>query len=415
MPKYEFNFKPFSRKQRKVLTWWADSSPVKRADGIICDGAIRSGKTVSMSLSFALWAMTRFNGKNFAVCGKTVGSLRRNLLQGLRLMLLSQGYTVTERVTDNLMTVRRGGVENYFYVFGGKDESSGALIQGITLAGVLFDEVALMPESFVNQATARCSEAGSAFWFNCNPEGPHHWFYEEWIKKARKRNLLYLHFTMDDNLSLSPKVKERYQGMYSGAFYERYILGLWRVAEGIVYTMFDKHKHVVPVTGREYEQYVISCDYGTRNSSSFGLWGLCAGKWYRLREYYWDSRVKGQQRTDEEHYRGLEELAGDLRVRKVIVDPSADSFIECILRHKRFYVERANNTVLDGIRDVASRLLAGDFFVCEPCNDCIREFGLYRWDDKAKEDRPLKVDDHAMDDVRYFVRAVFRPGRFIYD
>lgn len=171
-----FKFQPFSKKQRMVLNWWCKDSPVKDSDGIIADGAIRSGKTVSMSLSFIMWAMSSFNGENFAMCGKTIGSFRRNVLSGLKMMLHSRGYTVADHRADNLVIITKGDVTNYFYIFGGKDERSQDLIQGITLAGVFFDEVALMPESFVNQATGRCSIDGSKYWFNCNPDGPYHWF-----------------------------------------------------------------------------------------------------------------------------------------------------------------------------------------------------------------------------------------------
>lgn len=165
-----FKFQKFSKKQKKVLNWWCDNSPVKNMDGIIADGAIRSGKTVSMSLSFVIWAMTRFNGQNFIMAGKTVGTFRRNVLFWLKLMLKAQGYKIKERRTDNLVEISIGEKINYFYIFGGKDERSQDLVQGITAAGVFLDEVALMPESFVNQAIARCSVAGSKYWFNCNPE-----------------------------------------------------------------------------------------------------------------------------------------------------------------------------------------------------------------------------------------------------
>ena len=170
MKRQTFKFKPFSRKQRMTLNWWTEASPVKNYSGIIADGAIRSGKTISMSLSFVIWAMSTFSGQNFAMCGKTIGSFRRNVLFWLKLMLQSRGYSITDHRADNLVVVRKDGKENYFYIFGGKDERSQDLIQGITLAGVFFDEVALMPESFVNQATGRCSVEGSKFWFNCNPD-----------------------------------------------------------------------------------------------------------------------------------------------------------------------------------------------------------------------------------------------------
>lgn len=393
-----------------MLKWWKMTAH-KNKDGIICDGSIRSGKTVSMAVGFILWSMSRFDNQSFAICGRTIEALRRNVIVHIPTWLEGL-FDVTERRSENKLIVTAGGKTNTYYLFGGRDESSYTLIQGITLAGVLFDEVALMPRSFVEQAMARCSVPGSKFWFNCNPESPGHWFYKEWICKQEEKNVLYLHFTMDDNLSLSPQIKERYEGLYSGVFYERYIRGRWVVAEGLIYSMFNPDFHIVPSISRPYEKYYISCDYGTINPTSMGLWGLADGKWYRIREYYFDSRKKQQQRTDEEHYAALLELAGDLPVNRVIVDPSAASFIECIRRHNKFNVDPASNRVLDGIREVATQLRAGNIFICDCCTDCIREFGLYRWDEKAPDDRPLKTDDHSMDDLRYFVRAVYTPFKF---
>ena len=151
-----FHFTPFSVKQKKVLTWWCEKSPMNNKDGIIADGAIRSGKTLVMSLSYVIWAMENFNAQNFGMCGKTIASFRRNVLSFLLLVLNGRGYKTDYRRTDNRLTVTKGSVSNDFWIFGGRDESSQDLIQGMTLAGCLFDEVALMPQSFVNQATARC-------------------------------------------------------------------------------------------------------------------------------------------------------------------------------------------------------------------------------------------------------------------
>lgn len=233
-----FKFTKFSLKQRMVLEWWIDGSPYADKDGIICDGSIRAGKTVVMSLSFVLWAMSTFDGENFALCGKTIGSLRRNVIRNLKLMLRSRGYQVEEHRSENSMTVTYRDVENEFYFFGGKDEASQDLIQGITLAGVFFDEVALMPESFVNQATGRCSVTGSKYWFNCNPEGPEHYFKKEWIDKLTEKNLIRIHFTMKDNPSLAARIIERYERMYKGVFYDRFIKGLWVLASGIIFRYF---------------------------------------------------------------------------------------------------------------------------------------------------------------------------------
>lgn len=224
--KQGFAFKPFSVKQKQVLTWWCPNSPVKDKDGIIADGSIRSGKTLCMSLSYVLWAMNTFNRQNFGMAGKTIGAFRRNVLFWLKLMLLSRGYSIADHRSDNLLIVSKGAIVNYFYIFGGKDERSQDLIQGITLAGMFFDEVALMPESFVNQATGRCSVTGSKFWFNCNPDSPRHWFKINWIDKCKEKNIIYLHFIMDDNLSLAEENKKRYYTMYDGVFFKRYVLGL---------------------------------------------------------------------------------------------------------------------------------------------------------------------------------------------
>lgn len=327
--KVVFKFKPFSKKQRKVLNWWCGGSPVKDRDGIIADGAIRSGKTLCMSLSYVIWAMSTFNGQSFGMCGKTIGSFRRNVLFWLKLMLKSRGYSVIDHRADNLVVITRGNATNYFYIFGGKDERSQDLIQGITLAGCFFDEVALMPQSFVNQATGRCSVDSSKFWFNCNPDGPYHWFKTEWIDKSKEKNLLYLHFTMDDNLSLSEKIKERYRNMYSGVFFKRFILGLWVVAEGIVYDMFDSVRNVVHSLGNLIQSdYYVSCDYGTQNATVFLLW--CKdkeGTWVCCKEYYYSGRDEESQKTDSEYADDLERWLAGIRPVKIVVDPSAASFI----------------------------------------------------------------------------------------
>lgn len=405
-----FKFQPFSKKQRKVLNWWCEDSPVKDRDGIIADGAIRSGKTLSMSLSFVAWAMSSFNGQNFAMCGKTIGSFRRNVLFWLKLMLRSRGYKVIDHRADNLVTVSKGDTENNFYIFGGKDERSQDLIQGITLAGVFFDEVALMPESFVNQATGRCSVDGSKYWFNCNPDGPYHWFKVNWINKRKEKRLLYLHFTMDDNLSLSEKIKARYRSMYTGVFFKRYILGLWCMAEGIIYDMFDPDRCVKSIkeivskliNGNRY----VSIDYGTKNATAFLLWNKGVdGVWYCVREYYYSGRDEGVQKTDAEYTDDLEEWLEGTKIRAVIVDPAAASFI-AELRKRGYKVLKAKNDVIDGIRLVGTKLNQGLIIFSDSCINTIKEFASYIWDAKAAErgeDKPTKEHDHAMDAVRYFV------------
>ncbi|PEA74964.1 PBSX family phage terminase large subunit [Bacillus wiedmannii] len=403
-----FKFRPFSKKQLQVLTWWRKDSHVKDRDGIICDGSIRAGKTVSMALSYVMWGTETFNGENLGMAGKTIGSLRRNVITPLKKMLKSRKYKVKDHLSENMLTISKDGHTNHFYIFGGKDESSQELIQGITLAGMFFDEVALMPQSFVNQATGRCSIEGSKYWFNCNPAGPYHWFKLEWIDNKEDKNLLHIHFTMDDNLSLSEKVKQRYYRMYSGVFFQRFILGLWVLAEGIVYDMFNKEKHVVKTIEREYEKYYVSCDYGTQNPMTYGLWGLYDGIWYKTKEYHYDGRKNSRQKTDDEYLDDLKEFVGDISIRGIIVDPSAASFI-ALLKKNRFKVLKAKNEVIDGIRNVARLLNEEKIKYNDCCKETFREYASYTWDEKATargEDKPNKENDHQMDGDRYFVNTV---------
>ena len=406
-----FKFQRFSKKQRQVFTWWADRSPVKDAAGIIADGAIRSGKTVSMSLSFVMWAMERYDGQNFIMAGKTISSFKRNVLQNLKMMLTSRGYRWTYHISGdlpNMLEVSRKGRTNFFYVFGGKDEGSQDLVQGITAAGAFFDEVALMPESFVNQATGRCSVEGAAWWFNCNPAGPMHWFKQEWIDKRKKKKLLYLHFTMDDNLSLSERVKEKYREMYAGVFYLRYIKGLWAVAEGLIYTMFSDQNMYTdadrPVALKSTAVKTITVDYGTTNPCVFlEVWDDGETLWVD-REYRWDSRKERRQKTDQEYADDFLEFMGGTDAT-VLVDPSAASFIVA-LRQQGVYVREADNDVLDGIRKTGVLLNRREILIHERCSGLIDELGTYLWDKKASlrgEEKPVKQQDHGPDALRYFV------------
>lgn len=391
-----------SEKQRKILAF-----PYSKYDALICDGAVRSGKTSIMMWAFVRWAMENFSGQRFGICGKTVDSVSKNIIVPFTSMSLArERYVLRWRRTDKMLEVRRGDITNYFEVFGGKDESSYTLIQGRTLAGVLLDEVVLMPRSFVEQALTRCSVDGAKLWFSCNPSSPQHWFYTEWIKKNKERNALYLHFEMMDNPGLSEKTIERYKSMFSGVFYDRYVRGLWVLADGLIYPMFDDSCIVDDIPGSG--EYYISCDYGTLNPFSAGLWCWDGKMATRIREYYYSGRTEKANKTDEEYYTELETLAGDLPIKNIIVDPSAASFIEVIRRHKRFHVRKAKNEVLPGVLATGRYLQDGTIKVHRSCKDAIREFGLYRWDDAAAEDRPIKENDHAMDDIRYFCQTIVR-------
>ncbi len=420
-----FRFKPFSRRQRQVMNWWMDNSPVRDCNGIIADGAIRSGKTVAMSLGFVFWAMETFEGQNFIMAGKTIGSFKRNVLSNLKLMLTSRGYHWKHHVSENMLEVTRKGRTNYFHMFGGRDESSQDLVQGITAAGCFLDEVALMPESFVNQVTGRCSVEGRKMWFNCNPAGPMHWFKTGWIDNRKKKKLVYLHFTMDDNLSLSEAIKADYRSMYAGVFFLRYIKGLWAVAEGLIYTMCtDKNYYEDeerPIALKSISQKYITVDYGTSNPCVFlEIWDDGETVWAD-REYRWDSRSEearqtgNPQKTDAQYADDMEEFMGREPEDQcpIVVDPSAASFI-AELQKRGFYVIPADNEVLDGIRATAT-LLAQDYLkINKNCKGLRSEMRSYVWDDKAAqrgEEKPVKQLDHGPDALRYYIKTILPSWR----
>lgn len=410
-----FEYKPFSRKQKKVLEWWTDNSPFKDYRGIIADGAIRSGKTVCMSISFVMWAMDRFDGYNFAFCGQTVGSLRRNVTNNLSQLLRGRGYIVDEHRGDNLLVITKGSKVNFFYLFGGRDESSYKLIQGITLAGIMFDEVALMPESFVNQATARCSVEGSKLWFNCNPAERLHWFKLQWINRYIEKQLLYLHFTMEDNLSLSEAKRAEYRSQYIGVFFRRYIEGWWVSAEGVIYDCWEESENSFvlnpentpwsPAVARHY----VACDYGTTNPTVFlDIW-MQGRKVWVVKEYYQDSRKEQRQLTPSQHADAMEKFLDGDHTPVIIIDPAAEAF-RLELRNRGFRVKEADNEVLEGIRFVMTLISQRRILVEKSCVNFRAEIESYIWDKKAAargEEAPVKDKDHAMDALRYFCKTVF--------
>ena len=400
-------YAPLSDRQTLAMLWWS-TKKYSDYDAIICDGSIRSGKTVAMSDGFIIWSMQTFQEQHFAICGKTVESLRRNIILQLRDWLPPE-YLITEKRAENLLVITYGPKVNYFHIFGGRDESSYMLIQGMTLAGVLLDEVALMPRSFVEQAIARCSIPGSKYWFNCNPASPQHWFYLEWVLKSKQKRALRIHFTMSDNLGLTDEIRERYERQYSGVFYRRYILGEWCVAEGLVYSQFDPDIHVVKPDPDLHGSFYISVDYGTHNPFAAILWCIDDnGIATAISEYYWNGRERKREQTVEEYYKEIEKLAGNRKIEAVVIDPAAIEFITTVRRHGKFSVRPGLNAVNSGILCVQAALKGGFLRICSVCKSTIREFGLYSWDEKKTTDTVIKENDHAMDACRYFVYTILR-------
>lgn len=408
-----FEFQPFSRKQKQVLKWWMpEESPYHDYEYLICDGSIRAGKTVVMILSFILWSKHTFKGRDFIIAGRSAGALKRNVIKPMFQILSALGMELNRDYfyhrTENYIQIGT----NFYHLFGANNEASQDAIQGMTAAGAYADEAALFPKSFIDQMAGRCSVDGAKIWMNCNPKGPRHYIKTEYIDQAKQKRLLRLHFTLDDNPSLSPQRKEFYKRSFTGVFYKRNILGLWVMAEGVIYDMWDEEKHTFSELPEGDYSYQIWCDYGTTNPCVFLL---VAKKeidgepyYWVLKEYYYDSRMVGRQKTDKEYYSDLVDFIGGRIIEKVIIDPSAASFIAEIHSHDSLPVFEADNSVEDGIREMATAIHTGRFKVHKDCDNMLREFESYVWDEKASqrgEDKPLKANDHTMDAGRYGIKT----------
>lgn len=397
------------------MTWWCDNSPHKDKDGIIAVGSVRSGKTITMAPSFVNWAMEKFNGMDFAICGKTIGSLRRNVINTLKKQLISLGLEVEDKRSENLLVVSKGDVTNYFWLFGGKDEGSQDLIQGMTLAGVFFDEVALMPQSFVTQAEARCSVEGAKYWYDCNPKGPNHYFKLEYVDKFKEKNLYYIHFTMDDNLTLSESVKERYKRMFFGVFYQRNILGLWVTAEGKIYTTFVHKDNVIPVE-KWYEKddkgnwvhplrkliilATIGVDFGgNKSSTAFNCTAFTKG--YREIITVKERRYK-EELTPATLENYFIEFVKECKAEYPNVNSAyLDSAEQILIRGIKIAVARARviieilnakkKEIIDRIRFYVSMFGQKRYWIVSNCTETIQAFDDAVWDDEEQED--VRLDD----------------------
>jgi PBSX family phage terminase large subunit len=405
----------FSNKQLQVLRF----PYLKKYQAIIADGSIRSGKTVSMLVAYILWAMHTFDKQSFALCGKTVKVAERNLIKVLwNIQYFHNEFVMNYVKTESLLTVTRGKTINYFYIFGGKDESSYQLIQGVTLAGAFFDEVALMPESFVNQATGRCSVDGSLFWFNCNPENPNHWFYNSWIKKAEQMQALYLHFTMEDNPSLTESIKQRYESMYDGVFYDRYIKGLWVKAEGIIYRKFadNPENYIIDEAPSDITFVQVGVDFGgTTSGTTFIATGFSAFRRVGVIEAvrYVDKTYKNPSPYDividnltpellDKLYKEFSEMVYE-KYKKAFVT-RADSAEQVLIRGLKstiaangLHTEIRNAKkieILERIKLVLKLISQNRFYVVRHCQSFIKAMKDALWDSKHPDER---LDDGTTD------------------
>lgn len=417
-----FQFKPPSAQQLKLMTWWTEGSSLAHLDGVIADGAIRSGKTVTMIDSFITWSLSCHSHEDFIVAGRSVGALKRNVLKPLFKILRAKAIPFYHHRSENWVQIGT----NVYRLFGGSTEASQDDLAGLTAAGALVEEATRLKESFVKECVNRCSVDGSKLFWNCNPKGPRHWFKRDFVDEAAAKRLLRLQFTLEDNPTLSQAVRDRYRRMFEGVWYKRYILGHWIAAEGAVYPMFSEDQHVVStavlleqIEQPRFRQFIVGSDHGTASSpTTFGLFGLyrrkvedpATGKkrrqWFahKLKEYRWSGKEEARQKTNVEYAQDYSEwLPEDVAPASLYVDPAAADYREQLKRHGH-PVKPADNDVANGIEFTAGLLSAGRLTFAPACEHTIREIHSYQWDPKAQdkgEDKPLKEHDHHMDDLRY--------------
>lgn len=402
-----FRFQPFSPKQLKLLTWWMPQSPYNDWDMVIADGSIRAGKTVGMLDGFLSWSLTSFQNESFILASKSMGALKRNVLRPMFAILTTKGIGYSYNRSENYIEIG----SNTYYCFGANNEASQDVLQGLTAAGGLSDEAALFPQSFLEQMQARCSVSGAKLWYNCNPENPRHHLKTELIDKNIEKHILHLHFTLEDNLTLSQSVKERYARMFSGVWYKRFILGLWVAAEGIIYDMFDDSRHIVDRLPT-MTKYWVGMDYGTTNPTVFLLIGLGADEClYVVDEWRYDSVKAAKPMTDVQYSQAYRQWIATHNIAPawIFIDPSSASFIAQLYNDKVKHLVHADNNVLDGIRRISSLLGADRLKVHRRCIGLLDEMVSYVWDPKASErglDIPVKQNDHSADAARYVMNGI---------
>lgn len=390
----------YTAKQLQLMWLWQHKR-LKRLN--LLEGSVSSGKTWISLVLWGFWVATMPQDKLYLMCGKSLTTLKRNCLVLLEELFGTSNFTFSTSAKEAYLFGRRILLE------GANDARSESKIRGLTLQGAYCDELTLFPKDFFVMLLSRLRVPGAKLIATTNPDSPEHWLKKEYIDRSAELDMLTMRFLLDDNTTLDPAYVAAVKKEYTGVFYDRFILGEWAIAEGLVYPHFDKEKHIV----HNYQPssnaiYYISIDYGTVNPTSMGLWALEDNFAVRIKEAYYNSRKTGQRHTDEQHYQMLEKLADGYPIQQILVDPSAASFIECIRSHCEFNVYAANNNVVDGVRLAGSLLEQGRLLFSDTCTDIIREFGLYRWDEDKTEDVVIKENDHAMDDMRYFCYTILK-------
>lgn len=386
----------------------------------IWHGSVRSSKTIMSIIRWLEYVPTAPKGKLLMI-GKTERTLKRNILDVIEDMVGAKNYHFSSGKGEVKIFGRT------IDIVGANDERSENKIRGTTLAGAYGDELTLWPESFFKMLMTRLSIRDSKFFGTTNPDSPYHWLKVDYLNREEELNMRSFHFTLHDNPALDPEYVKSLELEYSGLWYKRFILGLWVMAEGVVYDMFNNERHVVseeqlPVNVLEFDRYYVPVDYGTANPTTFLLIGermMPDGERhsYVLKEYYYDGRKEQVQKTNSQYADDMVEFIGNIPIQTIYVDPSAKSFILELKNNEKILtsVTEAMNDVVDGIREVGKKLQKETLFVMNTCVNLLREFNAYVWDAKSQkkgEDKPIKENDHCLDGLRYYVFTRQSGGTF---
>ena len=408
--------------KREKFKWGPFSAVAKRslvesnAKINIWMGSVRAGKTISSIVRWIQYVQSVPATYALMMVGKTERTLKRNIIDVI-IAILGTKNAVFKFGTGEFSMFGRE-----IYVAGANDERSQEKIRGITLGGAYCDEITLYPESFFRMLSTRLSEPGAKLFGTTNPDSPYHWLKTEYIDNEDGDVVKTFHFTIDDNLTLEEEYKRQLKKEFTGLWYDRFILGKWVLAEGTVYDMWDDKKYVFDLkewlrrrNKNGFKHYCIGVDYGTSNPTVFLLIGYDSfdGPYYVCKEYYYSAKgVLAKQKTDAEYANDLVEFAKDYRISHYVVDPSAASF-KTELRRRGIITTDADNSVVDGIRFVSSKLNVDGLYVEQSCYSLKKEFTCYVWDEKKQEkglDEPKKENDHALDALRYAIYTVFGQG-----
>lgn len=393
------NWAPFSPKALDFL----DTSNARLN---ILHGSVRSSKTINCTVRWLTYFKNGPEG-NLAMLGKTMATLKRNVLNDLLDIVGDENYKWIDRQQGELQILGRR-----VYCFGANNEDAESKIRGATFAGAYCDEVTLYPQNVFNQLMARMSVKGAQCFCNTNPDSPFHWFYTDYIMNTDITDKKVWQFLMDDNLSLDPDYVQSLKEMYTGVWYDRMILGKWVAAQGRIYDMFDPTHHMIDTTEflKKLDihpraiKYFVACDYGTATVMTWGLYAkFPSGLVLKLKEFYYDAVKMNVQKTDGEFAMLFQQWLGRVRPSTVYVDPSAASW-KLELMQRGFNVQNANNDVINGIRYVSSQLTSGKYYMDISCKNTNEEYQSYVWDEKAQmmgKDKPLKTHDHTCDCDRY--------------